>query len=276
MQPAITRFAPSPTGRLHLGHAASALFAAAQGNFLLRIEDIDPSRCRPEWIDGIYEDLAWIGLSWPEPVRRQSEHLEDYRRALERLEAMSVIYPCFCTRKEIEDEVRRAGVAPHGNEGPIYPGTCRRLDRQQRADRLAQGHGASWRLDLEAARRITGRITWRDGRAGEVVAEPERLGDVVLARKDIGTSYHLAVTVDDALQGVTLVTRGEDLFESTHVHRVLQELLGLPAPAYHHHRLLLDESGKRFAKRDRSCTLQSLRQAGVAPEEIRERARLED
>ena len=272
----ITRFAPSPTGRLHLGHAASALFAAARGTFLLRIEDIDPSRCRPEWTEGIFEDLAWLGLTWPEPVRCQSRHLEDYRAALGRLEGMGVLYPCFCTRKEIEDELRRAGVAPHGSEGPIYPGTCLRLGPAEREGRLAEGAEPSWRLDLAAALKITGPLTWRDGRAGTVQARPELLGDIVVARKDIGTSYHLSVTVDDALQGVTLVTRGEDLFEATHVQRVLQVLLGLPEPEYHHHGLLRDEAGKRFAKRDRSCTLRSLREAGLSPEEVRERARLVD
>jgi len=271
---AITRFAPSPTGRLHLGHAASAWFAADRGDFLLRIEDIDPSRCRPEWTEGIFEDLAWLGLSWPEPVRRQLEHLDDYRAALGQLKALGVIYPCFCTRKEIEDEVRRAGMAPHGTEGPVYPGTCRRLGLAEKTVRLAEGREASWRLDITAATQITGPLSWRDGRAGRVAARVDLLGDIVVARKDIGTSYHLAVTVDDALQGVTLVTRGEDLFDSTHVHRLLQALLGLPEPAYHHHRLLLDETGKRFAKRDQSCTLQSLRLAGMSPEMIRERVRL--
>ncbi len=274
MTPAITRFAPSPTGRLHLGHAASAWFAAERGRLLLRIEDIDSSRCRPEWTEGILEDLAWLGLTWPEPVRRQSEHLEDYRSALRRLDVLGVLYPCFCTRKEIEDEVRRAGVAPHGMEGPVYPGTCRRLDPAEREDRLAAGHEASWRLDAAEALRVTGPLTWWDGRQGRVAVRMDCLGDVVVSRKDIGTSYHLAVTVDDALQGVTLVTRGEDLFDSTHVHRLLQALLGFPEPAYHHHRLLLDENGKRFAKRDKSCTLQSLREAGVTPQEVRERVRL--
>jgi len=271
---AITRFAPSPTGRLHLGHAASAWFAAERGRFLLRIEDIDPSRCRPEWTQGILEDLAWLGLSWPEPVRLQSAHLEDYRAALRCLEDMEVLYPCFCTRREIEEEVRRAGAAPHGAEGPVYPGTCRAMDPAERADRLAVCQGTSWRLDSAQATRLVGPLTWRDARKGLVPVRADLLGDVVVARKEIGTSYHLAVTVDDALQGVTLVTRGEDLFDSTHVHRLLQALLKLPEPAYHHHRLLLDETGKRFAKRDQSCTLQSLREAGVTPREIRERTRL--
>ncbi|MBU6300187.1 MAG: tRNA glutamyl-Q(34) synthetase GluQRS [Verrucomicrobia bacterium] len=270
---AITRFAPSPTGRLHLGHAAAAWFAADRGRFLLRIEDIDPSRCRPEWTTGIFEDLAWLGLSWEEPVRIQSAHPGDYQSALRRLQDLGVLYPCFCTRKEIEEEVRRAGAAPHGIEGPVYPGTCRALGPAERADRLAAG-GASWRLDAAKAAGLTGPLSWRDARWGGAAVDPGRLGDVVVARKDIGTSYHLAVTVDDALQGVTLVTRGEDLREATHVQRLLQALLELPEPAYHHHALLLDRHGKRFAKRDRSCTLQSLREAGVTAAEIRERVRL--
>jgi glutamyl-Q tRNA(Asp) synthetase len=279
--PVITRFAPSPTGRLHLGHAASAGYAAdraaaAGGVFLLRIEDIDATRCRPEWTDAILEDLAWLGLRWPEPVRRQSEHLAEYAAALERLRGLGVVYPCFCTRKDIEEEAARAGVAPHGSEGPPYPGTCRRLSAAERADRLAAGTAASWRLDAAAALRVTGPLGWRDERFGPQVVRAEPTGDVVVGRKDLGTSYHLAVVVDDALQGVTLVTRGEDLFASTPVHRILQALLGLPEPLYHHHRLLLDETGKRFAKRDRAVTLAALREAGWTPRAVRDRARLDE
>lgn len=271
--PIVTRFAPSPTGRLHLGHAHSALFARAQagehGRFLLRIEDIDPVRCRPEFIDGILEDLSWLGLSWEQPVRRQSEHLDDYRAALARLQGMGLLYPCFCTRKDIADEVARAGHAPHGPDGVLYPGLCRTLAPAERAERMAMGQPYALRLDVAAAQARSGELTWHDQVAGPQSATPEIFGDVVLARKDTPTSYHLAVTVDDALQNVTLVTRGKDLFAATHVHRLLQALLELPVPAYHHHRLLTDAHGRRFAKRDRSLTLQSLRESGNTPEEIR-------
>lgn len=277
MIPQITRFAPSPTGRLHLGHAFSALLAwdlarKSGGEFLLRIEDIDSTRCRPEFLDGIFEDLAWLGLNWPEPVRIQSKHLADYREALGKLEARGLIYPCFCTRKEIQAEIERSGAAPHGPEGALYPGICRRLSSEEREAKKEAGDGFALRLDVERARQLLGEeLSWTDQIRGEVRAAPETLGDVVLARKDIGTSYHLAVTVDDALQGVTLVSRGEDLFHATHVHRLLQALLGLPAPLYHHHKLLTGEDGKRFAKRDRSLTLEAMRTAGARPEEIRRR-----
>lgn len=269
-----TRFAPSPTGRLHLGHAHSALFAwtlarAEGGRFLVRIEDIDPGRCRPEYATAILDDLAWLGLDWDGPVRRQSEHLADYRAALDRLAAQDLLYPCFCTRKDIQDEVARAGHAPHGPDGLLYPGTCRALSATDRAERIAAGHGYALRLDMAAAAGRAGDLSWHDRRAGRVAAAPELFGDVVLARKDIPTSYHLAVTVDDALQGVTEVTRGEDLFAATHVHRLLQALLGQAVPAYAHHRLLTDAAGRRFAKRDRALTLASLRDAGHSPAAVR-------
>ncbi len=275
----VTRFAPSPTGFLHLGHAYSAMLAEGLarrtgGRFLLRIEDIDSSRCREEFERGISEDLAWLGLSWEEPVRMQSRHLDDYKTALDGLHNLGVLYPCFCTRREIAEEVARAGVAPHGLEGPVYPGTCRRLGREERESRLAQSEGGGFalRLDVNRAWRMTsGDLTWSDRLAGVVRAVPGELGDVVLARKDIGTSYHLAVTVDDALQGVNLVVRGEDLFQATHVHRLLQELLGLPTPDYLHHTLVGDESGRRYSKRDASITLRALREAGESPESVRRR-----
>lgn len=274
--PFVTRFAPSPTGRLHLGHAHSALFAAAQagngGRFLLRIEDIDPGRCRTDFIDGIIEDLAWLGLDWEQPVRRQSEHLDDYRAALARLADMGLLYPCFCTRKDIAAEVARAGHAPHGPDGVLYPGLCRALSPAEQSERIDSGAAYALRLDMAAAIERAGALEWHDRAAGQQRATPEIFGDVVLARKDTPTSYHLAVSVDDALQGVTLVTRGEDLFAATHVHRLLQALLGLPVPEYHHHRLLTDENGKRFAKRDRSLTLASLREAGHSPAEVRRMA----
>ncbi|MDA0702304.1 MAG: tRNA glutamyl-Q(34) synthetase GluQRS [Proteobacteria bacterium] len=269
----VTRFAPSPTGLLHLGHAYSALFAQriateAGGRFLLRIEDIDAGRCKPEFDAAIQEDLAWLGLAWEEPVRRQSEHMADYRAALDRLAAESLLYPCFCTRKEILTEIERAGGAPQGPEGPLYPGTCRTLTAEERRTRIATGEAYALRLDAAEAGRRAGPLSWDEIGRGPQVCDPLRHGDVVLARKDVATSYHLAVTTDDALQGVTLVTRGEDLFEATHVHRLLQALLGLPAPRYRHHRLLTDESGRRFAKRDQSLTLRALREAGHAPSDI--------
>ena len=270
----ITRFAPSPTGYLHLGHAYSALFAAEQaagGQLLLRIEDIDRGRCRPEFDAAILEDLAWLGLRWETPVRRQSEHFADYRHALDRLAERDLLYPCFCTRKDIRREVAAAAAAPHGPDGPLYPGICRGLSPGEREERRGQGEPYALRLDMARAAAAAGPLTWRDLDRGEQAARPEIFGDVVLARKDAPTSYHLAVTVDDALQGVTLVTRGEDLFEASHVHRLLQALLGLPTPGWRHHRLLTGPDGKRFAKRERAETLRALRDAGHAPEDIRAR-----
>ena len=271
----VTRFAPSPTGRLHLGHAHSALFAQAAarrdgGRFLLRIEDIDPIRCRPDFTADLLDDLAWLGLTWDGPVRSQSAHFDDYARALAALEEMGLLYPCFCTRKDIQDEVARAGHAPHGPDGVLYPGLCRRLSAAEQARRRAAGEAFALRLDMATAIALTGPLTWSDrGRNVVVTAQPELFGDVVLARKDTPASYHLAVTVDDHLQGVTLVTRGEDLFEATHVHRLLQALLELDVPDYHHHGLLRDAHGRRFAKRDQALTLRALREAGRTAEEVR-------
>ena len=276
-----TRFAPSPTGYLHLGHAYSALFAErlareSGGRFLVRIEDIDSGRCRPEFDAALLGDLGWLGLRWEEPVRRQSRHLADYAKALRRLEALGLVYPCFCTRTQIRREIAAAGHAPHpsrgGTEGPVYPGTCRRLPSSERDRRMADGHAFALRLDMEKAAARVGRLVFTDHDRGTVVAEPESFGDVVLARKDIPTSYHLAVTVDDHLQGVSLVTRGEDLFPSTHVHRLLQALLGLATPAYRHHRLLTDADDRRLAKRDRAQTLRSLREAGLSADAVRRMA----
>ena len=270
----VTRFAPSPTGLLHLGHAHSALFAwraarQAGGRFLLRIEDIDRGRCRPEFESAILEDLAWLGLSWDEPVRRQSEHLDDYRAALDRLAERGLVYPCFCTRKEIRAEIARAGRAPHGPEGPLYPGLCRGLPADEGRSRIAGGEAHALRLDLARALESVGDLAWEDLGEGFIEATPEILGDVVLARKDVPTSYHLAVTWDDALQGVTLVTRGADLLPATHVHRLLQALLGLPTPTWHHHALIEDESGKRLAKRHDALSIRALRAAGRSPAEVR-------
>lgn len=267
----VTRFAPSPTGRLHLGHAYAALFAEraareAGGRFLLRIEDIDATRCRPEFEAGIYEDLAWLGLSWEKPVRRQSEHQADYAAALARLQDMELLYPCFCTRAEIRAEIARAGAAPHGTE-PVYPGTCRGLAAAQR--RANEDRPYALRLDIRRALARTGKLTWHDRRRGIVDATPAIFGDVVLARKEMPNSYHLAVTVDDHRQGVTLVTRGEDLFAATHIHRLLQALLGLDTPDYHHHALLVGAGGERLAKRAGAPSLAGLREAGKTVAAVR-------
>ena len=267
----VTRFAPSPTGRLHLGHAYSALLAhrfarERGGSFLLRIEDIDPGRARMEYVDGIIEDLTWLGLSFDGEIVYQSERLKLYAEALERLKAEGLVYPCFCTRSAILAEVAASASAPHGPEGPLYPGTCRMLGEAERAERTAREPHA-WRLDMEKAAALAGPLTWTDGEE-EVEALPRHQGDVVLARKDAPTSYHLAVTVDDAAQDVSDVVRGRDLFEATHIHRLLQQLLGLATPRYHHHDLLTDAHGKRLAKRSGAPTLAALREAGVDPERL--------
>ena len=274
-----TRFAPSPTGHLHLGHAYSALFAEALarqsgGRFQLRIEDIDGVRCKAEHEAAIFEDLAWLGLEWEQPVRRQSDHMDDYAAALARLDDLELLYPCFCTRKDIRDEIKNANHAPHhGPEGPHYPGICRNLDRSEAARRKQAGEPFALRLDNKKALAMTkGPLVWRDLDRGDITARPERFGDVVLARKDIPTSYHLAVTIDDNLQGVTLVSRGEDLMPSTDVHRLLQELLDLNVPEYHHHKLLDDDSGQRLAKRDNALTIKTLRQSGKTAYDVREMA----
>ncbi len=281
MSDVVTRFAPSPTGHLHLGHAHSALVGwqaarRAGGRFLLRIEDIDRSRCRPEFAAAIREDLAWLGLDWDGPVRIQSEHLAEYRAALDQLARQGLLYPCFCTRADIKAEVARADAAPHGPEGPLYPGTCRALAPSEREARMAAGAPFALRLDVARAVARVGPQSWQDEVAGTIAADPLSHGDVVLARKDAPTSYHLAVTVDDTLQGVTLVTRGEDLFAATHVHRLLQALLGLPTPRYRHHPLITDANGRRFAKRDRAMTLRRLRETGCSPAEARAMAGFAD
>ena len=267
----VTRFAPSPTGHLHLGHAYAALRAwqaarQAGGRFLLRIEDIDRQRCRPVFELDLCEDLAWLGLDWEMPVRRQSEHFTDYRAALDRLQEQGVVYPCFCSRKDIA----LAGGAPHaGDDGPLYPGRCRRRPAAEAAALVAEGRPYATRLDVTKALAVTGPLFWDDRDAGLQRASPQSLGDVVLARRDIPTSYHLSVTVDDALQGVTLVTRGHDLFAATHIHRLLQALLGLPTPDYHHHPLLTGGDGIRLSKRDGAQTLRALRAAGHTPAAVR-------
>jgi glutamyl-Q tRNA(Asp) synthetase len=274
----VFRFAPSPNGYLHLGHALSALlnFDMAResgGRFLLRIEDIDMARSRPQFEAAIYEDLAWLGLSWEEPVRRQSAHLADYRAALARLDGL--VYPSFESRGEIARlAAQRGAPCPRDPDGaPIYPGNARALTPAEREARMRQGAPYALRLDMAAAVARVGPLTFREtgtrGEGGEVSAVPQAWGDVVLARKEMPTSYHLSVVIDDALQGITHVVRGDDLFAATSVHRVLQALLGLPAPIYHHHRLILDDRGRKLAKSTRSTSLRALRADGVTPADIR-------
>jgi glutamyl-Q tRNA(Asp) synthetase len=271
MSEVVTRFAPSPTGRLHLGHAYSALLAhrfarERHGAFLLRIEDIDPGRARPEHVDAIIEDLAWLGIEYDGEIVYQSERLPLYAAALERLKEAGLAYPCFCTRSAIAAEIAASASAPHGPEGPHYPGTCRKVSPEVRGERTrATPH--AWRLDMSAAAAAAGPLSWIEG--GEKVhADPQAFGDCVIARKDAPTSYHLAVVVDDAAQGITDVVRGRDLHTSTHIHRLLQVLLGLPSPRYHHHPLLTDAAGLRLAKRTSAPTIASLREAGADPRKL--------
>jgi glutamyl-Q tRNA(Asp) synthetase len=274
-----TRFAPSPTGRLHKGHAFSAMTAyraakAAGGRFVLRIEDIDPTRCRPEFEAAIYEDLAWLGLDWETPVRHQSDHLADYAAVVEALDRRGLLYRCFRTRREILDAI---GDAPHGPAEAARPGPH---PAEEEARLLAEGRPFAWRLSLDRAKAALGGAVWDalsfieegsgpDGETGRVKARPETAGDVVLARKDAGTAYHLAVTHDDALQRISHVIRGQDLFEATHIQRLIQALMDWPAPVYRHHRLLAGPDGRRYAKRDRSVTLAELREGGLTPEGLR-------
>lgn len=267
-----TRFAPSPTGWLHLGHAYAALFAARRaegGRFLVRLEDIDGTRARPEYEEALFEDLAWLGLNWELPVRCQSEHFDKYRAGLQSLDSMGLLYPCFCTRKEIQEEIARADHAPHGPDGVLYPGTCRTRSADERAERIAKGEAYALRLDVEKALSLIGKeLSWEDAARGKFIATPAIFGDVVLARKDTPASYHLAVVLDDARQGITLVTRGEDLLEATHLHRLLIELLHLPVPQWEHHRLIVDEAGRRLAKRDNARALRTLREQGWTRERV--------
>jgi glutamyl-Q tRNA(Asp) synthetase len=274
--PVVTRFAPSPTGRLHLGHAMAAWVAHEfarrhGGKFLLRHEDIDATRVREEFYAGIETDLRWLGLHWDEAPLRQTGRIAAYDAALEKLSSLGVIYPCFCTRREINEIA-----APQGPEGPLYPGTCRALSNSQRQEKLAAGLPHSWRLDFAKAAQLTGPLAFTDLIYGHIDVDPQLLGDVVLARKDIGTAYHLAVVVDDAFQNISHVSRGEDLLPSTHVHRLLQSLLELPEPLYLHHPLVLDDSGKRLAKRHDSLALAAMRETGATPEKILEALRRVD
>jgi glutamyl-Q tRNA(Asp) synthetase len=277
----VTRFAPSPTGELHLGSAYSAWTGwhrarEAGGTFLVRIEDIDIRRCRREYETAILADLKWLGFIWDGEVRRQSEHFADYGRALDHLDQRGLVYPCFCSRADIEREIAASANAPHaqrqGPDGPLYPGTCRHLSIQERRERMAAGHEHCMRLDAKGAAAQAGPYHFFDETLGWVEGEPLLMGDFVIARKDTPTSYHLSVTVDDHLQGVTLVTRGVDVLPSTHVHALLQKLLGYETPQYAHHKLLTDASGRRFAKRDRDMTIRAMRDSGMTPRQVVGRA----
>ena len=261
----ITRFAPSPTGQLHLGHLYSAHIAhqlaqSQGGQFLLRFEDIDTTRVRDPFYQAIEDDLDWAGIEAPKPYLRQSERLDAYSLAIEQLKSLGVLYPCFCSRKDIQRELAHITNAPHGSDGPHYPGTCRNLGSSEIQQNLAAGKTPSWRLDCAKASKLTGTLGFHDTYFGETPVNPGLLGDIILARKDIGTSYHIAVVVDDAYQNITDVVRGEDLLDSTHIHRVLQKLLNLPQPRYHHHPLVTDDAGERLAKRHEALALQSLRE----------------
>jgi glutamyl-Q tRNA(Asp) synthetase len=285
----VFRFAPSPNGYLHLGHALSALInfemaRAADGRLILRIEDIDAARCRPDYEQAIYQDLAWLGIAWEQPVRRQSAHFDDYRAALARLEALRLVYPSFESRGEIARLVaERETHAPWPRDpdgAPLYPGAARLLPDAERQRRMATGEPYALRLDVAAASGKSGRLTWTEtgagpaGETGLLAANPQAWGDVVLARKETPTSYHLSVVLDDARQGVTHIVRGQDLFFATGVHRLLQAVLGLPAPVYHHHRLILDARGQKLSKSTRATALRALREAGAAPADIRRMAGL--
>ncbi|MEH6525641.1 MAG: tRNA glutamyl-Q(34) synthetase GluQRS [Sneathiella sp.] len=276
----ITRFAPSPTGNLHLGHLYSASLAmqAAKetgGIFLLRLEDIDGGRCHPEYEQGIYEDLSWLGFKWEEPVRRQSDHMEDYAALISRLSDRGLIYPCFCTRREITAEIARSNSAPHGPEGPAYPGICKGLtDRdRQRNFQFTKPYALRLNMDNAIANLDLTSLRFHEQDKGYIQCDPLPFGDVVLARKETPTSYHLSVTFDDAIQGVNHIIRGQDLLPSTHIHRLLQALLELPTPSYHHHGLISDGKGRRLSKRDKDATIKSLREYGYQPEEVRKMVR---
>lgn len=274
-----TRFAPSPSGDLHLGHAYSAKLnydftQQHGGTFILRIEDIDHLRCKAEYEQSILDDLTWLGLKWPTPIRRQSEHFTDYQTGLEKLIKMGLLYPCFCTRKDIKKEIDESSRAPHmrpklGPEGILYPGICRGLTTQEQQQKIAAGIPHALRLDMDKALSLVKEpLYWTDLKTGEQQADPERLGDVVLARKDFPTSYHLSVVIDDHIQNITHVIRGQDLYYASHFHRLLQHLLGLNTVTYDHHPLLITKDGNRLAKRDKSITIKSIRESGVGPDQL--------
>lgn len=289
--PPVFRFAPSPNGYLHLGHAYSAILnyqmaKAAGGRFLLRIEDIDQTRCRPEFEQAIYEDLAWLGLTWEEPVRRQSEHFQDYAAAIERLAARNLLYSCFCTRGDIQKAAGGKADWPRDPDGSLlYPGTCKPLSPAERRERLADSQRPAQRIDMDQAIRAAAKpLSWREhpiagngaieGNGELVPAQPELWGDAVLSRKDIPASYHIAVVVDDALAGISDVVRGKDLFMATGLHRMLQELLLLPEPDYHHHDLVLDSGGQKLSKSRDAKSLRAMRQEGLSPAAIHEQLSL--
>lgn len=276
----VSRFAPSPTGDLHLGHAFAAIYAhdvaaRAGGRFLVRIEDLDTGRCRDDFVARHLDDLHWLGLRWETPVVRQSARMALYAEALSQLNDVGVTYRCFCTRKDIRDEIAAAAGAPHpaAPDGSFrYPGTCRHLSQDERRRRVASGRHYAIRLDVARATAVTGPLSWTDCRRGVCAAMPERFGDIVIARKEVAASYHLAVVVDDADQRVTEVTRGEDLLEASHIHRLLYALLKRPPPVWHHHTLCRDWTGRRLAKRDGDTTIHALRAAGLTPAAVRELA----
>ena len=281
----ITRFAPSPTGLLHIGHAYSALYAAkmaesTNGKFFLRIENIDQGRCKSEYEDAIIEDLTWLGLKWESPVYRQSDRLALYKSALQKLVSQNVVYKCFCTRGEIQNEIENIGRAPHLNikdvKTSLYPGICKRLTFSEVNKNIQIGKPYAIRLNIQKAMKICPPLSWQDLKKGRQIAHPEIFGDVIIARKETPTSYHLSSTTDDHFQNINCITRGIDLFEVTHIHRILQALLGYKAPIYDHHDLVKDKKGARLSKRDKSITIQSLRRAGKSPGRIFELIGLSD
>lgn len=270
----VTRFAPSPTGKLHLGHAYSALYSEKiarenNGKFIVRIEDIDKTRCKKQYVDCILDDLNWLGVKWCDEVLIQSTRIEQYQLASKKLLSLGMLYPCFCTRKEIASNSDVANRKLHNENNSLYPGTCRNLSDEEVSEKIRKGMPYSLRLNSAKAKEKVGKVYWSDHLSGLHEVDYDVMGDVVIVRKDIGTSYHLAVTVDDDFQGVNLVTRGLDLFESTHVHRVLQSLLDLDIPEWSHHELIRDSAGKRYSKSDQSLSLEKLRESGVSAKDIR-------
>ena len=268
-----TRFAPSPTGHMHLGHVFSALFSyeAAKklgGKFILRIEDIDSQRSGKIFEESIYEDLEWLKIKYSKDIRYQSEHMDDYAGAIKELQKLDMVYPCFCSRSDIKAEIMRAGNAPHEEESTIYPGTCRRLSKEERIEKLSIENNFAWRLNIRAASKKLGGLVWNDLRLGKHTVPVGTIGDVVLARKDVPTSYHLSATLDDHIQRIGLITRGEDLVNSTHIHKIIQVLLELKSPIYLHHPLILDSKGIRLSKRTRAQTVKSLKASGLKKDDV--------
>ena len=268
-----TRFAPSPTGHMHLGHVFSALFSyeAAKklgGKFILRIDDIDSQRSSKVFEESIYEDLKCLQIKYSTDIRYQADHMDDYKGAIKELQKLDMVYPCFCSRSDIKAEIMRAGNAPHEEETSIYPGTCRRLSKEERIKKIAIGTSFAWRLNIRAAAKKLGNLVWRDLRLGKHTVPVGTMGDVVLARKDVPTSYHLSATLDDHIQRIGLVTRGEDLVSATHVHKIIQSLLELKSPIYLHHPLILDSKGVRLSKRTRAQTVKSLKTSGLKRNDV--------